>query len=224
MSADHEPQQLGGPSNFKQTRSAAKQVSVNTSNSNERGQLHSFQTFLYSSDEEPDDTVRTVRVQDKGSKPQCTKVEVQGVPAYGILDSDVDITIMGGVLFRNVAAVARLKKRDLKKSDKTTRNYDQTSFNMDSQMDLDIIFEGRTMCTPVYIKSDAHEQLLLSEEVCRQLGILQYHTAVEPWRGRRKQNQSQASTSVPSPLEKNTSDVPKDLSCTFPQPQSQSPI
>ena len=131
---------------------------------------------------------------------------------------------MDGVLFRKVAAVARLKKRDPKKPDKTPRNYDQTPFTLDGWMDLDLTFDGRTMCTPVYIKSDAHEQLLLSEGVCRQLGILQYHAAVEPWRGRRKQNQNQASISVPRPLEKNTSDVPKDLSCTSPQTQRQSAI
>ena len=36
------------------------------------------------------------------------------------------ITFMGGTLFRKVAAVAHLKKRDLKRLDKTPRNYDQT--------------------------------------------------------------------------------------------------
>ena len=49
------------------------------------------------------------------------------------------------------------------------------------------------MCTPVYIKADTHNQLLLSEGVCRQLGILQYHASVEPWRGGRKRNQSHPS-------------------------------
>ena len=179
---------------------------------------------MYSSDEEPANTVRTVRVQDKGSKPQCTEVEEQRVPGYVILDIGADITIVGGVPFRKVATVARLKKGGLKKPDKTAQNYDQTPFTLDGRVDLDITFDGRTMCIPVYIKSDAHEQLLLSEGVCRQLGILQYHVAVEPWRGRMRQNQSQASTSVPSYLEKNTSDVPKELSCTFPQIERQSAV
>ena len=31
------------------------------------------------------------------------------------------------------------------------------------------------MKTPVYIKMDAKEQLLLSEGVCRQLGVVTYH-------------------------------------------------
>ena len=41
-------------------------------------------------------------------------------------------------------------------------------------MDLDITFVGKTMTTPVYIKLDAEEQLLLSEGVSRKLGINQY--------------------------------------------------
>ena len=62
-------------------------------------QPKSLEEFLYSSDEEIAE-VRTVRVADKGSKPQCAKVQVQGVPAYGVLDSGADITVMGGTLFR----------------------------------------------------------------------------------------------------------------------------
>ena len=65
------------------------------------------------------------------------------------------------------------------------------------------------MCTPVYIKADPHEQLLLSEGVCRQLGILQYHPEVEPWRGGRKRSkrsktQTHTGTSVPRLREQNT--------------------
>ena len=48
-------------------------------------------------------------------------------------------------------------------------------------MDLDVTFNGKTMRTPIYIKMDAHDQLLLSEGVCRQLGIIQYHLRVEKW-------------------------------------------
>ena len=54
-------------------------------------------------------------------------------------------------------------------------------------MDLYLTFYGKTMCMLVYIKVNVHEQLLLSEGVCRQLGILCYHPAVVPWRGGKKQ-------------------------------------
>ena len=142
---------------------------------------------LFSSDEE-NVAVSTVRIKDGGSQPRCARVSIQGVPVYGILDSGADITIMGGQLFQRVATVARLKKRDLKKPDKTPRNYDQTPFSLDGCMELDVAFGEKTLRTPVYIKVNAHEQLLLSEGVCRQLGLIQYHPDVRPWRRRGKQN------------------------------------
>lgn len=54
-------------------------------------------------------------------------------------------------------------------------------------MDLDVAFGESTMKTPIYIKMDAPDQLLLSEGVCRQLGIITYHPDVQEWRGGRKQ-------------------------------------
>ena len=133
---------------------------------------------------------RVGKLTNEGSQPQCVKLQIQGVPAYGLIDSGADITIMGGILFKKVAAVARFRKRDLKKADKTTRNYDHTPFTLDGRIDMDLTFDGKTMCTPVYIKADAHDQLLLSEGVCRQLGILHYHPSVEPWRGGRARKRS----------------------------------
>ena len=138
-----------------------------------------------------------MRLADKGSKPQCVKLQVQGVPAYGIIDSGADITIMGGILFRKVAAVAKFRKRDLKRPDKTPRNYDHTPFTLDGRIDMDLTFDGKTMCTPVYIKADAHDQLLLSEGVCRQLSIVQYHPDVEPWRGGRKRKPPHSNAEAP---------------------------
>lgn len=38
--------------------------------------------------------------------------------------------------------------------------------------------------TMVYIKMDAHDQLLLSEGVCRQLGVISYHPNVEMSKGK----------------------------------------
>ncbi len=40
-----------------------------------------------------------VCVEDKGSHPKCARIQIQGVPAYGIVDSEADITIMGGSLY-----------------------------------------------------------------------------------------------------------------------------
>ena len=113
-------------------------------------------------------------------------MDVQGVPACGMLDSGADISIMGGALFRKVVAVAKLKKRGLQRPDKTPRNYDQTPFTLDGRLELDISFAGTTMRTPVYVKMDAPDQLLLSEGVCRQLGIISYHPSVVQLKGGNK--------------------------------------
>ncbi len=51
-----------------------------------------------------------------------SKVLIQGTPAYSIIDSGADVMIMGGSLFRKVAAVARLKKRDFKKPRQNSAN------------------------------------------------------------------------------------------------------
>ena len=72
---------------------------------------------------------------------QCTKLFVQGVPVYGIIDSGADITIIGGRLFKRVALAARLKKRDFMKLGKTPRTYDQKPFTLEGRMDLNVMFE-----------------------------------------------------------------------------------
>ena len=49
-----------------------------------------------------DTEVKVIRVSDEGSKSQCVHVQTQGVPAYGIIDTAVDITIIGGRLFKRI--------------------------------------------------------------------------------------------------------------------------
>ena len=132
--------------------------------------------LLSSSDLEGD--INMVRITDKGSMPQCVQVEVEGLNAQGIIDTAADITIIGGTMFKKVASVARLQKKNFKPCDKQALNYDRQPIQLDGRIDLDITFENKTMKTPVYIKMDAHEQILLSELVCRQLNIVSYHDHV----------------------------------------------
>ena len=66
-----------------------------------------------------------------------------------------------------------------KAPDKVPINYDHQPFYFDGKIDLDIEFDGRIVSTPIYVKMDAPEPLLLSEEVCRQLGIITYHLKVQ---------------------------------------------
>ena len=138
-------------------------------------------SYLHSSDSEEDEDVKLVRVTDEGSQPRCAQVLIQGVPASGIVDSGADITIMGKELFKVIASACKLKKKGFKKPDKIPKTYDSRPFSLDGRMELEIVFADKTMTTTVYVKMDAADQLLLSEGVCRQLGIIHYHPTVQPW-------------------------------------------
>lgn len=76
--------------------------------------------YLLSSGSESDGgEVRRVRVDDTGSCPQSVIVEIEGVPARDLVDTGSDITIMGGELFKYVATMAKLRKRQFKPPDKS---------------------------------------------------------------------------------------------------------
>ena len=74
--------------------------------------------------------------------------------------------------------------------------YDQKPFPLDGRMDLDVSFGDKTMKTAIYIKMDAHDQLLLSEGVCRQLGIISYHPDVQA--GQSKESPSTGAAGAPT--------------------------
>ena len=133
-------------------------------------------SLLLSDSEE--EVVKQVHVSDGGSCSQLARVDIYGIPADGVVDTAADITIMGGKLFALVAAVAKLRKKNFKKPDKVPRNYDGREFHLDGCMEMEITFEGKTLTTKVYIKMDAVDQLLLSEGVCRQLGMVTYHPSL----------------------------------------------
>ena len=99
-----------------------------------------------------------------------------------MIDTGADITIMGRELFKKIAKAAKLKKKNFKQPDRTPCTYDRKQFKLHGKMDLEISFDGKMLVTPIYIKMDAHDQLLLSEGVCSQLGILEYHKNVWPGR------------------------------------------
>ena len=97
-------------------------------------------------------------------------------------------------MFKKVATVARLKKKDLKKPDKQPRTYDQRTFSLDRRMDMEIQFGDKIMKTAVYIKMDAHEQLLHSEGVSRQLVIITNHSDVNVTQGSKKHMEGKVTT------------------------------
>ena len=93
-----------------------------------------------------------MRIDDKGSRQQYADVVVEGVPATGVVDSGAEITIMNVKLFARIAAVARLKKSQLKPPNRVPRTYDRRVFTLDGRVDLDVSFDSVTMRTPIYIK------------------------------------------------------------------------
>ena len=148
--------------------------------------------LLDSSDSEDEPKVRQIQLVDQGSHPQCVRLVVGEVPMEGVVDSGSDITILGGEMFKQVSTVARLHKKDFKSPDKQPRTCNQQTFHIDGKVEVDISFDDRTKKTAVYVKMDALKQLLLSEGVCRQLGILIYHPDVQPGSGDKKQLKAKA--------------------------------
>ena len=157
-----------------------------------------FQYLFPDSDEEAIVRITQIQVRDKGSSPQRVRVVVAGVPVDGVVDTGADITIVGGEAFKRIAAVARLRRRDVRPADKTPHTYDQKTFRIDGRVELDITFQGRSMKTPIYVKMDAKEELLLSEGVCRQLGIVSYHNVVTPGQSREAEKSVVGEVSVPA--------------------------
>jgi len=115
--------------------------------------------------------VKYIRLLDQGSKSQHVDVILGGVPMEGVIDSRSDITILSCEMFKRVATVAKLCKRDFKPPDKHPWTYNLQPFHVDGRIDVGVSFHDWTMKTSVYVKMEAPEQLLLSEGVCCQLSI-----------------------------------------------------
>ena len=111
------------------------------------------------------------------------EVKIEGVPVTGIIDTGSDITIIRGDLFYHIVGTAGLEESSLKPADLKACTYDQKPINLDGQLDLHISFGERVICTTVYVKLVAPDQLLLSEAVCCKLGIVSYHPSVQSVQG-----------------------------------------
>ena len=112
-------------------------ISISVPSQAYQDQLHDC---LLSLDSEDDSGVCQVCVADRGSKQQYADVQIEGVPARGVIDTGSDITVMGGELFRHVATIARLRKSQFQQPDKFPRTYDGRTFTLDGRMDLNVSF------------------------------------------------------------------------------------
>ena len=176
-----EQESRGSTTHKEPNKSSTRQITSESNETYDTDEEDSLDplSLLYSDSE---GTVDTVRVSDKGSRPQYVNVEIQGVPTSGVIDTGADITIIGGGLFKKIATAARLRKKDFEKPDRIPRTYDRKPSELHGKMYLEISFDGKSLRTPIYIKMDTHDQLLLAEGVCSQLGIIKYHKDVWPGR------------------------------------------
>ena len=73
-------------------------------------------------------------------------------------------------------------KEEVKTVDKQAFTYNKQRITLDGRVDINISFEDKQVYTTIYVKMEVPNPLLLSEAVCRQLGIIQYymHPNVKP--------------------------------------------
>lgn len=62
--------------------------------------------------------------------------------------------------------MAHLCKTQFKLPDKSPRMYNRQPFSLDGHMDLSFSFGDKVMATPIHVKMNAPDQLVLSKGVC----------------------------------------------------------
>ena len=93
------------------------------------------------------------------------------------MNISADITIMGPELFKKVAAVAHLKKSQLKPADKTSYTSDHKPFILDGKLNLHVV--SRTDNVDPSLPQDGRPGLtVVVGGACRKLGIVSYHSEV----------------------------------------------
>ena len=123
--------------------------------------------------------IRTRCYADSGRECHCVQVNIEGVPVTGLIDTGSDITIVRGDLLYHIVSTAGLEESNIKPADQKACTYDQQPLTLDGQVDLNISFGEKALCTTVYIKVVAPDSLLLSESVCRNLGVVSFHPNVQ---------------------------------------------
>jgi len=90
--------------------------------------------------------------------------------------------------------------------DKQPQTYNLQPFYVNERIDVYVSFHDRTMKTLVYVKTDVPE--LLSEGVCRQLGIVNYNSDVRPGNVEVKTGQDEGNVKGQPMSDKDTCKVP----------------
>jgi len=119
------------------------------------------------------------KYSNKGKESQHVKIKIEGVPVTGLIDTGSDITIMRGDLFYHIVGKAGIDTDLLQSPAHKACTYDQKPITLDGQMEMSLGFGKKVLQTTVYAKLAASDELLLSEAVCHQLGIVNYHPSVK---------------------------------------------
>ena len=124
-------------------------------------------------------TVQVKEVTQTTSTPKSIEVQIEGLPIRGIIDTGSDITILSGNALQEIVTACGIKREQFKPPDRTACTYGYQLLKLDGQLDLRIKFGEKSMCERVYVKLDAPDILLLSENVCCKLNIITYHPDVQ---------------------------------------------
>lgn len=159
-----------------------------------------------------------MQVKNTGSKSQSVLVEIEGVPARGIVDTGSDITIIGGELFKHVATMARLQKQQLKPPDKSPLTYNQQPFSLDGRMDLCVSFGEKDILTP-YISRWMHSISCCCQRGCADFWeLLVFHDAVQSRKPKLKKTLTRKTRQSTEKLGDNTTPRVQKREVTEPSP------
>ena len=132
-------------------------------------------------------------IQSEVTTPKCIEVQIEGVPIRGIVDTGSDITILNGHAFWEIVNISKVPKREqFKPANRKACTYGHHPLSLDGQIDLHITFGEKCICETVYIKLDAPDTLLLSENVYCKLDIVFYHHVQPVDQGRPKGKKKKA--------------------------------
>lgn len=110
-------------------------------------------------------------------------VEVEGVPTEAMIDPGSSATILSFQLFKQIGKQARIPSTALRKPDRPLRDYSQRLIPIGAQVDLTFSWQGKTVRSPVYLRSDvggSGEPCLLGTNVVIPLGLMTPAPGVEP--------------------------------------------
>ena len=97
---------------------------------------------------------------------------MSGSPVEALVDPGSSASIMSTELLKQIGPKAGISKDDLRPPDIVLRNYSRNQITISGRVDLEFTWRGKTVKSPVYVRSDKQEgePLLLGTNVIVPLG------------------------------------------------------